>query len=31
MNKEYCPKCGTLVEFSDSFCTTCGSRLDRWK
>ena len=31
MNKEYCPECGTLVEFSDSFCTTCGSRLDRWK
>ncbi|MHA2277032.1 MAG: hypothetical protein ACXAC2_14760 [Candidatus Kariarchaeaceae archaeon] len=31
MNKEYCPECGVLVEFSDSFCTTCGSRLDRWK
>jgi hypothetical protein len=29
--REYCPECGTLVDFSDSFCTTCGSRLDRWK
>ena len=29
--KEYCPECGTLVDFSDNFCTTCGSRLQRWK
>jgi len=27
-SKEYCPECGSLVEFSDSYCTTCGSRLD---
>ena len=26
--REYCPECGSLVEFSDSYCTTCGSRLD---
>ena len=30
-NNEYCPECGALVEFSDSFCSTCGSRLDGWK
>ena len=30
-DKEYCPGCGTLVDFSDSFCATCGSRLQRWK
>ncbi len=29
-NKEYCNECGTLVDFSDSFCTTCGARLERW-
>ena len=29
--KEYCPECGTVVEFSDSYCTTCGVHLDRWK
>ena len=27
-NTEYCPECGSLVEFSDSYCATCGSRLD---
>ena len=27
-NSEYCPECGTLVELSDRYCTTCGSRLD---
>ena len=30
-NSEYCPECGTLVEFSDNFCTTCGLSLDGWK
>ena len=29
-NKEYCNECGTVVDFSDSFCTTCGARLERW-
>jgi hypothetical protein len=25
---DYCQECGSSVEFSDRFCTTCGSRLD---